>query len=142
MKLQIAADPSVQSPDDSALVGNGRQCLSAAAVQHRGSCRCFQQHIISHLKTHSHPPPMLRPGGGPLQVGSRTECALLALAAGLGDDYAAARERHRQAAVAPFSSERKRMSTLAMPAVPRLGLRAEHSTTCLFLEKFESNHRH
>ena len=62
---------------------------------------------------------MLRAGGGPLQVGSRTECALLALAAGLGEDYAAARERHRQAAVAPFSSERKRMSTLAVPADPR-----------------------
>ena len=58
-------------------------------------------------------------GGEPLQVGSRTECALLALAAGLGEDYAAARERHRQAAVAPFSSERKRMSTLAVTADPR-----------------------
>ena len=62
---------------------------------------------------------VLRAGGEPLQVGSRTECALLALAAGLGEDYAAARERHRQAAVAPFSSERKRMSTLAAPADPR-----------------------
>ncbi|KAK9845411.1 hypothetical protein WJX81_005835 [Elliptochloris bilobata] len=63
----------------------------------------------------------LRPspdGGRNLQVGNRTECALLTLAAGLGANYAAARARHQQAAVAPFSSERKRMSTLAVPGEP------------------------
>lgn len=75
--------------------------------------------VFSHLQTRYHHIKAVRTGGVPLQVGSRTECALLALAAGLGEDYAAARERHRQAAVAPFSSERKRMSTLAVPADPR-----------------------
>lgn len=65
-------------------------------------------------------------GCGPLKVGNRTECALLALVAGLGADYGAARARHRPAAVAPFSSERKRMSTLAVPAEPRCGTSVLH----------------
>jgi hypothetical protein len=60
-----------------------------------------------------------RAGGRPLQVGSRTECALLALAGGLGADYAAARGAGRLLAVAPFSSDRKRMSTLVAAAEPR-----------------------
>ncbi len=62
-----------------------------------------------------------RAGGRPLQVGSRTECALLALAAGLGADYAATRGAARLLAVAPFSSDRKRMSTLVAAAEARRG---------------------
>ena len=45
-------------------------------------------------------------------VGNRTECGLLQLVSGLGADYAAARQQADLLRVLPFSSERKRMSTL------------------------------
>jgi magnesium-transporting ATPase (P-type) len=45
-------------------------------------------------------------------VGNRTECGLLQLVSGLGADYAAVRAAADTLRVFPFSSERKRMSTL------------------------------
>lgn len=53
-------------------------------------------------------------------MGSRTECALLQLAGRLGADYQAAREAAATLRAFPFSSERKRMSTLTR----RLGARS------------------
>lgn len=52
--------------------------------------------------------------GGMLKVGNRTECALLALSEGLGVPYARLRSQNKPHVlrVFPFSSERKRMSTL------------------------------
>jgi magnesium-transporting ATPase (P-type) len=46
------------------------------------------------------------------QVGNRTECGLLQLASSLGADYRATREECQVLRAFPFSSERKRMSTL------------------------------
>ncbi len=45
-------------------------------------------------------------------VGDRTECGLLQLASSLGADYHLAREEGQVLRAFPFSSERKRMSTL------------------------------
>ena len=56
--------------------------------------------------------PLARADGGMKLVGSRTECALLQLAGRLGADYQAAREATATLRAFPFSSERKRMSTL------------------------------
>ena len=49
-----------------------------------------------------------------LKVGNRTECALLALSESLGVAYAELRSQNQPHVlrVFPFSSERKRMSTL------------------------------
>ncbi|EIE20267.1 calcium-translocating P-type ATPase [Coccomyxa subellipsoidea C-169] len=56
----------------------------------------------------------LRPGddGQVSLVGDRTECGLLQLASSLGADYHLAREEGQVLRAFPFSSERKRMSTL------------------------------
>lgn len=45
-------------------------------------------------------------------VGNRTECGLLQLASSLGADYQVARQESQVLRAFPFSSERKRMSTL------------------------------
>ena len=52
--------------------------------------------------------------GGILKVGNRTECALLQLVESLGVSYAQVREAcaPRVTSQVPFSSDRKRMSTL------------------------------
>ena len=55
-----------------------------------------------------------RRAGGILKVGNRTECALLQLVESLGVSYAQVREAcaPRVTSQVPFSSDRKRMSTL------------------------------
>lgn len=58
-------------------------------------------------------------------MGNRTECGLLQLASSLGADYQATRQECQILHAFPFSSERKRMSTLtcqpgARSAIPCL----------------------
>lgn len=51
-------------------------------------------------------------GGETALIGNRTECGLLQLASALGADYAAVRQEQQTLKVFPFTSERKRMSTI------------------------------
>ncbi|XP_022124409.1 plasma membrane calcium-transporting ATPase 2 isoform X4 [Pieris rapae] len=59
--------------------------------------------------------PSLDPTGPPMQVGNKTECALLGFVLGLGQSYEAVRERHPEESftrVYTFNSVRKSMSTV------------------------------
>ena len=56
---------------------------------------------------------------GAVAVGSKTECALLVLAEKLGADYAALRHAHVALHLVPFSSARKRMSTVVAAPLGR-----------------------
>ncbi|XP_063542836.1 plasma membrane calcium-transporting ATPase 3 isoform X7 [Cydia strobilella] len=59
--------------------------------------------------------PSLDPTGPPMQVGNKTECALLGFVLGLGQSYEAVRERHTEESftrVYTFNSVRKSMSTV------------------------------
>ena len=47
-----------------------------------------------------------------VKVGNRTECALLELCSGLGGSYSRLRSSHELVRRYPFSSDRKRMSSL------------------------------
>ncbi|XP_050357008.1 plasma membrane calcium-transporting ATPase 2 isoform X4 [Nymphalis io] len=59
--------------------------------------------------------PSLDPTGPPMQVGNKTECALLGFVVALGQSYEAVRERHTEESftrVYTFNSVRKSMSTV------------------------------
>ena len=60
----------------------------------------------------------VQPAGETIRVGNRTECALLQLVMDLGGSIEALRESQFTLRTHPFSSERKRMSTLVSPAPP------------------------
>lgn len=53
-----------------------------------------------------------------VKVGNRTECALLALTEALGADYELIRARTRVERVFPFTSDRKRMTSITRPPSP------------------------
>ena len=55
-------------------------------------------------------------------VGDRTECAMLEAVMRAGGDYKEARERATILHSYPFSSDRKRMSTLVLPPHPRFDI--------------------
>lgn len=62
--------------------------------------------------------PSLGAGAGELvKIGNRTECAILEMAHGLGGDMSPSAQQDHVLKAFPFSSERKRMSTLV--AIPK-----------------------
>jgi magnesium-transporting ATPase (P-type) len=64
----------------------------------------------------------MRPVGIPSRVGSRTECALLEFIGNMGANYRALRGESPTLRIFPFSSDRKRMSTVvSMPAMRCMG---------------------
>lgn len=65
---------------------------------------------------------LLARNAGVVKVGNRTECALLQLCNGLGGSYARLRSSHELVRRYPFSSDRKRMSSLTYNPGERCGL--------------------
>ena len=63
-------------------------------------------------------PEAVQRAGEITRVGNRTECALLQLVMDMGGSIEALREERFTLRTHPFSSERKRMSTLVSPAPP------------------------
>lgn len=57
-----------------------------------------------------------------VKIGNRTECALLELCSHLGANYSRIRSEQQVVRRFPFSSDRKRMSTLAFNPGDRCGM--------------------
>ena len=73
--------------------------------------------------------------GGTELVGDRTECGLLQMTAALGADYVQMRREGRVLRAFPFSSERKRMSSIVSQPGARSALcPMRHLRACLQTE--------
>ena len=90
----------------------------------------------------------LAAGGAVELVGNRTECGLLQMAAALGADYEAIRREGRILRTFPFSSDRKRMTSLvsqpgarsALPCPPALRPLLLQDPVCICTGRLQTGH--